>query len=70
MNITVPVSVCEVIDKVTILEIKSARISDEAKLKNVVTELEALRPLVSSGVFDSDELVELTDGLRWVDAEL
>ena len=34
MNITVPVSVGEVIDKVTILEIKSERISDEAKLKN------------------------------------
>jgi len=70
MNITVPVSVGEVIDKVTILEIKSERISDEAKLKNVVTELEALRPLVSGGVFDSDELVDLTDGLRRVNAEL
>ena len=70
MNITVPVSVGEVIDKVTILEIKSERINDEAKLKNVATELEALRPLVSGGVFDSDELVELTDGLRRVNAEL
>ena len=70
MNITVPVSVGEVIDKVTILEIKSERISDEAKLKNVATELDALRPLVSGGVFDSDELVELTDGLRRVNAEL
>ena len=70
MNITVPVSVGEVIDKVTILEIKSERISDEAKLKNVANELEALRPLVSGGVFDRDELVELTDGLRWVNAEL
>ena len=70
MNITVPVSVGEVIDKVTILEIKSERISDEAKLKNVATELEALLPLVSGGVFDSDEMVELTDGLRRVNAEL
>tara|TARA_B100001287_G_scaffold236899_1_gene209674 strand:+ start:627 stop:920 length:294 start_codon:yes stop_codon:yes gene_type:complete len=70
MNITVPVSVGEVIDKVTILEIKSERISDEAKLKNVANELEALRPLVSGGVFDSDELVELIDGLRRVNAEL
>ena len=70
MNLTVPVSVGEVIDKVTILEIKSERINDEAKLKNVATELEALRPLVSGGVFDSDELVELTDGLRRVNAEL
>ena len=30
MNITVPVSVGEVIDKVTILEIKSERITDKA----------------------------------------
>ena len=70
MNITVPVSVGEVIDKVTILEIKSERITDEAKLNNVAAELEALRPLVSGGVFDSAELVELTDGLRRVNAEL
>lgn len=70
MNITVPVSVGEVIDKVTILEIKSERITDEAKLSNVAAELEALRPLVSGGVFDSAELVELTDGLRRVNAEL
>ena len=39
MNITVPVSVGEVIDKVTILEIKSERISDEAKLKKVLVAL-------------------------------
>ena len=70
MNITVPVSVGEVIDKVTILEIKSERITDEPKLNNVAAELEALRPLVSGGVFDSAELVELTDGLRRVNAEL
>ncbi|MEC7438095.1 MAG: hypothetical protein VX702_04610, partial [Pseudomonadota bacterium] len=70
INITVPVSVGEVIDKVTILEIKSEKISDRAKLKNVETELEALRPLVSGGVFDSDEMVELTNGLRRVNGEL
>ena len=69
MNITVPVSVGEVIDKVTILEIKSEKISDSAKLKNVETELEALRPLVGGGVFDSDEMVELTNGLRRVNGE-
>ena len=70
MNITVPVSVGEVIDKVTILEIKSERISDSEKLRNVAAELDALRPLVSGGVFDSAELVALTDGLRAVNGEL
>ena len=70
MIITVPVSVGEVVDKVTILEIKSERISDSEKLHNVAAELDALRPLVSGGVFDSAELVALTDGLRAVNGEL
>ena len=70
MIITVPVSVGEVVDKVTILEIKSERISDSEKLRNVANELDALRPLVSGGVFDSAELVDLTDGLRAVNGEL
>ena len=70
MNITVPVSVGEVIDKVTILEIKSNRIADTDKLRNIATELDALRPLVSGGVFDNDEVVALTDALRAVNGEL
>ena len=70
MIITVPVSVGEVVDKVTILEIKSERISDSEKLRNVAAELDALRPLVSGGVFDSAELVALPDGLRAVNGEL
>lgn len=40
--INVPVSFGEVLDKITILQIKSERIEDEAKLRNVRTELEAL----------------------------
>jgi len=70
MILNVPVSVGEVVDKVTILEIKSARISDEAKLKNIRAELEQLRPLVSGGVFDSAEVTALFDGLRAVNGEL
>lgn len=37
-----PVSVGEVLDKISILEIKSERIADTDKLKNVRTELEHL----------------------------
>ena len=40
--IAVPVSPGEVIDKITILEIKSERIADEAKLANVRRELTLL----------------------------
>jgi hypothetical protein len=41
-EISVPVSPGELIDKITILRIKSQRITDAAKLVNVRTELEAL----------------------------
>jgi hypothetical protein len=70
MKLNVPVSVGEVVDKVTILEIKSDRISDEAKLRNIRTELDQLRPMVSGGVFDSAEVTALFDGLRAVNGEL
>ena len=70
MILNVPVSVGEVVDKVTILEIKSDRISDEAKLRNIRTELDQLRPMVSGCVFDSAEVTALFDGLRAVNGEL
>lgn len=41
----VDISKGELIDKITILEIKSERIKDEDKLKNVNTELEVLRKI-------------------------
>ena len=41
-TISVPVSHGELIDKITILEIKSARIGDPAKLANVRAELDLL----------------------------
>jgi hypothetical protein len=41
-EITVPVSPGELIDKITILRIKSQRITDASKLKNVRIELDAL----------------------------
>jgi hypothetical protein len=41
-QISVPVAYGELIDKITILEIKSARIGDAAKLANVRTELDLL----------------------------
>ncbi len=42
-NIKVPVSPGEVLDKITILEIKSERIADPDKLANVEQELELLQ---------------------------
>jgi hypothetical protein len=42
MSVLVPVSWGEVIDKITILEIKAERLSDAAKLANVTRELDEL----------------------------
>jgi hypothetical protein len=42
-EITVPVSPGELIDKITILRIKSQRMTDAAKIANVRVELDALR---------------------------
>ena len=43
--ISVPVSHGELIDKITILEIKAAHIRDAAKLANVRTELDLLNAI-------------------------
>ncbi|HEY1379498.1 MAG TPA: DUF6165 family protein [Gemmataceae bacterium] len=65
----VPVSAGELIDKITILEIKLERIADEAKLVNVRTELEALRA-ARAAVPASDELADLTAALKAVNEKL
>jgi hypothetical protein len=46
-QILAPVSVGELLDKITILEIKQEHAIDQAKLKNIVTELSELRKLLT-----------------------
>ena len=41
-NVHIPVSLGELIDKITILEIKRSKITDESKLRNVLRELDLL----------------------------
>lgn len=48
MLIEAPISLGELIDKITILEIKVANITDDAKLKNVSHELQILNAKVAS----------------------
>ncbi len=42
-NVLVPISVGELVDKITILRIKQRKITDSAKLINIVAELDALK---------------------------
>ena len=65
MNVNVEISIGEFFDKVTILEIKKERISDEAKLVNVNNELDALNLLLGSLSFSradvENEIKELKE---------
>ena len=60
----------ELIDKITILVIKSERMSDEAKLKNVRHELEVLTAARKAHIPDSAELTRLEADLKAVNEAL
>jgi Family of unknown function (DUF6165) len=60
----------ELIDKITILEIKSERISDRDKVRNVLRELDTLRRARDQTIRTSDELDALTADLRSVNEAL
>lgn len=68
--IKVPVSFGEVLDKITILEIKSERIKDEAKLKNVRLELDELSATWNDAVEDQSAIADLRAQLKAVNEEL
>ena len=68
--IKVPVSFGEVLDKITILEIKSERINDEAKLKNVRLELDELSETWNEAGKDPAAIAELRDQLKSVNEAL
>ncbi len=68
--ILVPLSPGELIDKITILRIKSARISDAGKLANVRRELEALLRTWQAVRPAGDALAAEESALERVNAEL
>ena len=70
MQLQVPVSVGEVLDKITILQIKLAHISDANKRVNIQNELDALLPLVASDDFTTDEMQGLMAELKSVNEAL
>ena len=70
MQLQVPVSVGEVMDKITILQIKLAHISDAAKRANIQNELDALLPLVAGDVFTTDQMQALMAELKLVNEAL
>ena len=69
-ELLVPVSPGELIDKTTILEIKSKRMADAAKLRNVRTELAMLSETWKSSPFASGEISAEWAALRDVNGQL
>lgn len=66
----VEVSAGELIDKITILEIKAERIADPDKVANVQRELRSLVAARSAALPSSRELDELTAELRGINERL
>ena len=65
-TVTVPIAFGELIDKITILEIKRARIKDADRLRNVEREYQLLLGLWTSAVPDHPKLSELREALQSV----
>jgi len=70
MLIQVPVSWGELVDKITILQIKSERITDKAKLFNIHKELEELTRTASEAVTFPPAVVALQQQLKEVNEKL
>jgi hypothetical protein len=69
-DILVPVSPGELIDKITILRIKAARIGDAQKRANVATELGLLEAVLARAVPAGPEIARLTEELHGVNETL
>jgi len=69
-ELLVPISPGELIDKITILEIKSQRMTDAAKLHNVRTELTLLSETWQASPFSATDISAEWAGLRDVNGKL
>ncbi len=69
-ELLVPISPGELIDKITILEIKSQRMTDAAKLHNVRTELSLLTETWKASACSATDISAAWAGLRDVNGKL
>ena len=69
-NIHVPVSPGEVLDKITILEIKSERMSDPEKVANVRVELKLLEETWAANIRDDEMIRDLHAQLKQINEAL
>jgi hypothetical protein len=69
-ELMVPVSPGELLDKITILEIKSERIDDPKKVANVARELEALSRVWGEGVTEDATVAGVRSRLKAINEDL
>jgi len=70
-DIVIPVSIGELIDKITILEIKNENITDEDKLTNVRSEIDSLRKVMKNLVMgEAWDAYALQDRLKAVNKDI
>lgn len=70
MTVSVDISVGELLDKITILQIKAERIDDAAKQKNVAAELAMLEAKWNQAELDRSRFAPLIADLKTVNSEL
>lgn len=64
------ISLGELVDKITILTIKTERISDSEKLKNVLTELQLLQQLFNNHIGNHPDIAQLMTELKITNEKL
>lgn len=69
-DIRAPIAIGELIDKITILEIKSERIADPTKLRNVQNELRILNDVKARASLDVPEMKPFADELKSLNGQL
>lgn len=70
MNVNVEISIGEFFDKITILEIKKERISNEDKLVNINKELDGLNALLIEQSFSRDDAAQEVSELKAINEAL
>jgi hypothetical protein len=69
-HIRAPIAVGELIDKITILEIKAERIADNAKRRNVANELTQLNEIKREAGLDTPEMAAYARDLKQINMAL
>ena len=70
MEVNIPVSLGELLDKISILEIKNKKILDDNKLVNIKKELSGLREVLESSNINLSEINDLYEELYKINLTL